>query len=178
MKRIIIKDKEFELLIPENEIIHIVDGLAEKINNDLARSEVIFLPILNGSFIFAADIIRKINVPGTISFVKLASYKGHRNEENVKTLIGLNEEVVNRSILIIEDIVDSGSTIIQIVNDLKNRKVKDIKIVSMLLKPGIYSGDIEIDYIGKKVPDNFVVGYGLDYFGYGRNLKDIYKMIG
>ena len=176
MKKIKIKDKTFIRSITSREINQIIKTLADRINNDLQGKEVLFLPILNGSFIFAADLIREIKIPGTVSFVKLSSYKADKSQQNIQSLIGLNEDLKDKCIIIIEDIIDTGSTIAQVVNDLKSKKVAEIKIATMLLKSGIYAGNIVIDYIGKEIENNFVVGYGLDYDGFGRNFKDIYKM--
>lgn len=177
LKKIKLKEKTFEKSITSREIDQIIQTLANSINIDLKGKDVLFLPILNGSFIFAADLIRKIKVPGTVSFVKLSSYKEDKKQQSIQSLIGLNEDVTGKCILIIEDIVDTGSTILRIVNDLKAKGVKEIRIATMLLKPDIYKGEIFIDYVGRKIENNFVVGYGLDYDGFGRNFKDIYKMV-
>ena len=135
LKKIKIKDKTFVQSVSSHEIKLIIQTLAKRINSDLKGKEVLFLPILNGSFIFAADLIRQIKIPGTVSFVKLSSYKRDKRQQDIQSLIGLNEDIKDKCILIIEDIIDTGSTIAQIVNDLNNKEVKEIRIVSMLLKP-------------------------------------------
>lgn len=177
MEKIYLKEKKFTLFIKQDEIKGIVHKLAQDINRDYNKDEVLFLAILNGSFIFAADLLREITVPGQVSFVKMASYKGSTRSDQIDILIGLNERIKGKSIIIIEDIVDSGSTITKLVDDLTQHQPKNIKIVSMLFKPSVYKGTLSIDYLGKSIPNEFIIGYGLDYYGYGRNLKDIYRMV-
>ncbi len=175
--RIKVLDKEFEVSIPAKQIRDIINGLAARINNDLKNKDVIFLGILNGSFIFAADLFRKINFPSKITFLKLASYDGLSSSGKIKRLIGLNENLKNKTLVIIEDIIDSGNTLEHIIMQLKGYDPKEIKVATLVFKPEAYKKDFKIDYIGMEIPNDFIVGYGLDYDGYGRNLEDIYTLV-
>jgi hypoxanthine phosphoribosyltransferase len=177
MKEIQILDKRFKEYIPEKEISERIDRLAEKINSDFAGKEVVFLGILNGAFLFAAELFKRIDLKAKISFVKLASYEGTKSSGSIKELIGWNEDIKNKHIIIIEDIVDTGNTLERIVDELVIRKASGIKIASLLFKPLAYTKDIPLDYVGFEVPNDFVIGYGLDYDGYGRNLPSIYTLI-
>lgn len=178
MKVIRILDKEFKELIEEEIIQKRVGELAEQINRDYAgKGEIILVGILNGAFVFAADLIRKMDIEARITFVKLASYQGTGSSGEIKELIGWNEDLKGRQVIILEDIVDSGETLEKIVNELVSMKVAGIGIAVMFLKPGAYSKNIPIDYTGFEIPDDFVVGYGLDYNGFGRNLPSVYALI-
>lgn len=177
MKEIRVLDKTFKEYISEKEISERVNELAEKINSDFAGKEVVFLGILNGSFLFAADLFKRIDLKAKISFVKLASYEGTKSSGTIKELIGWNEDIKNKYIIVIEDIVDTGNTLERIVDELVIRKVFGIKIATLLLKPKAYTKDIPIDYVGFEIPNDFVIGYGLDYGGYGRNLPSIYALV-
>jgi hypoxanthine phosphoribosyltransferase len=176
MKEITILNRKFRESIPEVTIKQRIDDLAAMINKDMAGKEVIFLGILNGAFMFAADLFRKIDLNARISFVKLASYKGTKTSGVIKELIGWNEDINGNNIVIVEDIIDTGDTIERIIGELTLRKAADIKIAVMLYKPGAYKKNIHIDYVGFEIPDNFVLGYGLDFNGYGRNLSSIYTL--
>jgi len=176
MKEVRILDKKFRELISEQAIKKRIDEIALQINRDFIGSEVIFVGILNGAFMFAADLYRKIDLTSRITFVKLASYQGISSSGSIKELIGWNEDLENKKIILVEDIVDTGATLERTVNELVIRNVAEIKIVSMLFKPTAYTKDIPINYIGFEIPNNFVIGYGLDYNGYGRNLSSIYTL--
>jgi hypoxanthine phosphoribosyltransferase len=177
MKETIILDKKFRELISADAIKKRVDEIAEEINLDFAGKEVVFLGILNGAFLFAADLFKRIDLKARISFVKLASYEGTRSSGSVKELIGWNEDIKNMQIIVIEDIVDTGHTLERIVGELSIRKVAGIKVATLLFKPNAYRKKIPVDYIGFEIPNDFVVGYGLDYDGYGRNLPSVYTLI-
>ena len=177
MRTVTLKDKTFELSIAYEEIQAAIRQIAKEINSDYAGEEPLFLAVLNGSFMFAADLMKEIELTCAISFVKLASYHGTESTHTVKKLIGLNEEIRGRSIIILEDIVDSGLTMEKILEELKTIQPKDISIATLLLKPDALEKDIEIDYVGIEIPNDFIVGYGLDYDGLGRNLKNIYKIV-
>jgi hypoxanthine phosphoribosyltransferase len=177
MTHVKVKDKEFETFIPALQIEEVVQQLADLINADFEGKNPLFLAILNGSFVFAADLLRKISIPCNISFVKFASYSGTQTTEVVKELIGVNEEISGRHIILIEDIIDTGNTIELILSDLAKMKPAEVKIACFCHKPDAFRKSYKIDYIGMNIPDEFIVGYGLDYDGYGRNLPDIYKIV-
>jgi len=177
MNEVRILDKKFRELISEQAIKKRVDEIALQINRDFTGSEVIFVGILNGAFMFAADLLRKIDMKAMITFVKLASYQGTSSSGVVRELIGWNEDLVNKKVIVVEDIVDTGATLERIVNELVIRNVAEIKIATMLLKPAAYTRDIPINYIGFEIPNKFVIGYGLDYNGFGRNLPSVYTMV-
>jgi len=177
MKEITILGRKFTESISEEMISQRIDELAAQINRDLAGKEVIFMGILNGSFMFAADLYRKIDLDSKISFVKLASYKGTSSSGVIKELIGWNEDLKGKDVVVLEDIIDTGETIARISDELTIRKAADIKIAVMLFKPEAYKKSIHIDYIGFEIPDRFVIGYGLDFNGFGRNLSSVYTLI-
>jgi hypoxanthine phosphoribosyltransferase len=177
MKEVQILDKKFREFITGQQITDRIGELAFKINNDLKGKEVIFIAVLNGAFMFAADLFRRIDLKACITFIKLSSYRGTSSSGSVKELIGWNEELIKRTVVIIEDIVDTGDTLEFTWNDLKERNVSDIKVVTLLLKPAAYRKTIKLDYIGFEIPNDFVVGYGLDYDGFGRNLPSVYKIM-
>jgi hypoxanthine phosphoribosyltransferase len=177
MKNIRIKDKEFRISYPEAEIQQDIDVVASKINWDMREVKVpLFLCILNGSFMFAADLLKRIDFPCEVSFVKLTSYQGTSTTGVINQLIGLNENIEGRTVIIVEDIVDTGITLSKLYAELQSLKPQTIRIATLLFKPGAYKGSIKIDYIGKSIPNDFIVGYGLDYDGLGRNLPDIYTL--
>ncbi len=177
MKRIKLLDKEFELSISFEQIDKALEKMAEKMNAELADKDPLMICILNGSFMFAADIMKKLNFPCEISFVKLSSYEGTSTTGKVKEIIGLTEDIEGRTIVILEDIIDTGVTMEKIKKQLIGYAPADLKIASMLYKPDACKVDINIDYIGIDIPDKFIVGYGLDYDGYGRNLPNIYTIV-
>jgi hypoxanthine phosphoribosyltransferase len=177
MKTIRVKDKDFKLSISAGEIDAAVESLAIKINHDLKDKNPLFLVVLNGAFIFAADLYRKITIESEISFVKLASYAGTSSTSEVKELIGLNEKLKGRYVVILEDIIDTGTTMQFLMNKLRYLGVEDVKLVALLFKPSAFRESFRIDYLGMEIPNDFIVGYGLDYDGYGRNYADIYKIV-
>jgi hypoxanthine phosphoribosyltransferase len=177
MKEIHILDKKFREFLTEKAIQQRIEEMARQVNNDLAGKEVVFLGILNGAFLFAADLFRRIEFPARISFVKLASYQGTSSSGSIKELIGWNEDIKNKTIVVVEDIVDTGNTLERIVDELVIRKATEVRITAMLFKPAAYTKNIPIDYLGFEIPNDFVVGYGLDYDGFGRNLSSVYTLI-
>ena len=176
MRLITIKDKQFKSYISSVKISEAVKKVAEKINTDLAGESPVILAVLNGSFMFAADLMKEINLNCEISFVKLASYHGTTSTGTVSELIGLNQDISGRTVIIVEDIVDTGNTLEKLVEILNNKKVKSFKIATAFFKPTAYTKKIKVDYVGIEIPNDFVVGYGLDYDGYGRNLKDVFVL--
>ena len=177
MREVVVLDKRFREMITGEQINERIGELAARINNDFNDNDVVFLGILNGAFLFAAELFIKINLKAQISFVKLASYEGTSSSGKIKELIGWNEDIRDKNVIIIEDIVDTGNTLERIVDELVIRKVAGIKVATLLLKPDAYTKNIPIDYIGFEIPNDFVVGFGLDYDGYGRNLSSIYTLI-
>lgn len=178
MKQVKIHDKEFELFIPNEKIQAVVQEMADKMNNDLRGKNPLFVCILNGSFVFAAELFKRINFVETeISFVKLASYSGSKTSGNVKQLIGFNEEIKGRTVVVLEDIVDTGITINNIQDQLRTLEPKEVLVATLLLKPDALQKEVDLKYVGMEIPNNFIVGYGLDYDGRGRNLLDIYSII-
>ncbi len=178
MKQVQIHDKTFEIYLPYEKIREVVEKMAEKMNADLKGKNPLFLCILNGSFMFAAELFKRINMVETeITFVKLASYNGDKSSGKVKQLIGLNENIEGRTVVVLEDIVDTGITINHISEQLKELNPKEVKIATLLLKPDALQKKVQLDYVGLEIPNDFIVGYGLDYDGFGRNLLDIYSVI-
>lgn len=171
-----LKDKQFKPYISSDKILEAVKEVAKKINSDLAGESPVFLAVLNGSFMFAADLMKEIDLNCEISFVKLSSYHGTASTGTVSELIGLNQDLTGRTVVIVEDIVDTGNTIVKLTELLKNQNVKNFKIATAFFKPSVYKKDIKIDYVGMEIPNDFVVGYGLDYDGLGRNLKDVFVL--
>jgi hypoxanthine phosphoribosyltransferase len=177
MKEVKVLDRQFSEYLTSDEIQSRIAALAEKINEDLTGQDVLFFGILNGSFLFAADLFRQITLDAQISFIKLASYDGTSSTGKIKELIGWNEDITGKTVVVLEDIVDTGSTLERIIGELTLRKATAVKICTLLFKPDAYTKEIPIDYIGFEIPNSFVVGYGLDYDGFGRNLNSIYKLI-
>ena len=176
MKTIILHNKTFEVFIPETEIAAIVHSMANAINNTRIKNPL-FIAVMNGAFLFAADVMRKITIPNSeISFIKLSSYSGTETTGKVNQLIGIGGNISGRNIVILEDIIDTGITLEKIMSLLEKENVADIKVATLLFKPDSYTKDIHIDFIGKSIPNDFVVGYGLDYDEIGRNLPHIYKL--
>lgn len=174
---ITVKDKQFRLSITEVEIAKAVNNVATQINKDLSGQNPLFLCVLNGAFMYAADLMKQINFPCEISFVKLASYQGTSSTGKIKEMIGINECVKGRNVVVVEDIIDTGFTMQNIISSLKEKGAESIHVCTFLQKPDALQCDINVDYVAIKIPNDFIVGYGLDYDGYGRNLKEIYTVI-
>lgn len=177
MDTIQIKDKQFTTFIPEEKILAEVTRVANEINRDLSGSDPLFVSVLNGSFMFTADLMKRLTVPCEVSFVKLASYEGTSSTGRVKELVGLNDDISGRTVVIVEDIVDTGLTMKRLLDTLWQRNPKEIRIVSLLVKPDKLQVDLKVDYVAMNIPNDFIVGYGLDYDGYGRNYRDIYIVV-
>ncbi len=176
-KTVHLHGKKFAPHISATEIDKAVASIASAINADLADKNPLFVCVLNGVFLFAADLLRKIETPCEVSFIKVSSYEGTSSTGEVKTQIGLNEDIKGRTIVLVEDIIDSGNTIARLLPILENEQPSSIKIATLLFKPAAFKKDFKIDYIGMEIPNDFVVGYGLDYNGLGRNLPEIYKIV-
>ena len=178
MDTVKIFDKEFTLFIPYEKIRSVIEQMANKMNEQLVGKNPLFLCILNGSFMFAAEIFKRIShLDAEISFVKLSSYSGSSSTGEVTKLIGLNEDLKGRTVVVLEDIVDTGITITSILTEIQKYQPVEVQIATMLLKPQALKNDVKLDYVGLEIPNDFIVGYGLDYNGRGRNLIDIYKVI-
>lgn len=177
MKEIKLKDKTFRLSMHEADILAQVQKVAEKINNDYAGCCPLFLPVLNGSFMFASDLMKRINLECEISFVKMASYQGTQSTGDVQEVIGISGDIEGKHIIIIEDIVESGATIKQMLDSLKQYNPASVKVCTLFFKPAKLIADINVDYPAIIIPDDFIVGYGLDYDQLGRNLKDLYTIV-
>ena len=171
-----IQDKLFETSISEAEIKQRVKAVAEQINRDMAGKNPLLLAVLNGAFIFAADLMREITIPCEISFVKLASYQGVTSSGTVKEVIGINENLSGRTVIIVEDIVESGLTMKRMIESIGTRNPASVHICTLLLKPDRLKVPLIIDYVAFRIPNDFILGYGLDYDQQGRQLKDIYTL--
>jgi hypoxanthine phosphoribosyltransferase len=174
--KIQVHDKSFVPFIPAEEIQDKVKELATKLEKEYADKKPLFVVILNGSFIFAADLFRCLRIPAEVCFIKLASYKGTQSTGHVITSIGLDADVHDRHVILLEDIIDTGKTLHSFLPQLINQQPKSLKIVALLQKPDAKQYEVPIDYLGFSIPDKFVVGYGLDYDGFGRNLPAIYQL--
>lgn len=174
IKNITILDKEFTLYLSKQQIEDKISEIAKELTTRLADKNPLFLCILNGSFMFAADIMKNVNIPAEISFIKLASYEGTSSTGKISELIGLNKDIKGRTVVIIEDIIDSGLTMQHLLETLKEKDPENIIVTSLLVKPDNLKVDLYIDYCAFSIPDKFIIGYGLDYNGYGRNYPNIY----
>lgn len=177
MSRVKIKDKTFETSISETEIKQRIREVAARINKDMAGKNPLFLSVLNGAFIFTADLLREITVPCEVSFVKLASYQGITSTGKVHEVLGINEDLTGRNVIIVEDIVDTGRTMKQMIESLGTRNLGSVDICTLFVKPDKLEEPLDIKYSCFSIPNEFIVGYGLDYDQQGRNLKDIYTLV-
>ena len=177
MSTIKVYDKEFIPYLTSDEIQKQVARIAAEINNDYKNKKPLFIAILNGAFIFAADLFKQINLEAEIAFIKLASYKGVKSSDKVITAIGLDADLYGRDVIIVEDIVDTGKTLSQFLPQLDHQHPASLKIAALLHKPDAMVHPIKIDYLGFTIPNKFVLGYGLDFDGLGRNIKEIYQLV-
>ncbi|MEG1762702.1 MAG: hypoxanthine phosphoribosyltransferase [Bacteroidales bacterium] len=176
MNSIYLGNREFISFLSISEIETTVQSLADQINCDYIELNPLFIAVLNGSFIFAADLVKKIQAPCQISFVKLASYQKTERANHVQQLLGLDTPIQNRHIVILEDIVETGNTMDTLLSEINKQNPASVKICTLLFKPTKFTKSFPLAYIGKSIADAFVVGYGFDYDGYGRNLPCIYKI--
>lgn len=168
-------DLEFEPFISEEEIENAIDGLAKQLNEEFGNQNPVFIGVLNGAFMFASEIIKRFNGDCEISFVKMASYKGTESTGDIKNLVGLNQDIEGRTVILLEDIVDTGNTLEEIDKMLLSAKVKRYEVATLFFKPQAYKKSIAVNYRGMDIENKFIVGYGLDYDGLGRNLRQVYK---
>jgi hypoxanthine phosphoribosyltransferase len=176
-KRITLHDKSFDINIPERKILQAIEMVAARISADYKDKKPLFLAVLNGAFMFAADLMKETSIACEISFLRVSSYQNMHSTGQVSEVIGLKEEIKNRHIIILEDIVDTGHTVYALLQNLTAREPASIEIAALLLKPDCVQHPLQVKYIGLSIPNDFVVGYGLDYNGLGRNLRDIYKVV-
>lgn len=176
MPAIQVKDKFFELFIPEEKILKEVQRVADRINNDMRGKNPLFVCVLNGAFMFASDLIKRLDFPCEVTFIRLKSYEGTGTEGLVKEIHGLIESVTGRNVIIIEDIIDTGHTICQLIETISKNSPASLKVATLLFKPEALKIKVSPDYVAMNIPSDFIVGYGLDYDGHGRNLRDIYKL--
>ncbi len=177
MATIKVLDKVFEPYISHEKIDAAIEKMVVDLERDLADKNPLFLVILNGAFMFAGDLFKKLHFPAEISFIKFVSYSGTQSTGNVRQLLGLNESVEGRTVVLVEDIVDTGISMEKVLEYLDDKKIKELRIATLLFKPNSYQKHFKIDYIGLEIPNDFIIGYGLDYNGQARNLKDIYKIV-
>jgi len=177
MSIIRVHDKEFDLYIPQDQIERAIKKVADDINRDMAGKNPLFLVVLNGAFMFAAELFKSLEIDCEISFVKLSSYAGTKSTNVIRELIGLDYSVSGRNVVLVEDIVDSGLTINYTMGKLKKLEAKSVTVATMLFKPKAFRFNFEVEYIGIEIPDEFIIGYGLDYNEHARNLPDIYKVV-
>jgi len=176
MGSVTVRDKEFSLFLSPQQIQDRVRELAKSVNQDFDKQVPIFLPVLNGAFMFAADLLRAVSITCEVSFVKLASYEGMESTGKVRSLIGLGEELRGRHIVLVEDIVDTGNTLKYLLENLKIYEPASVRVATLLFKKEAYLQSIALDYVGFEVPNRFLLGYGLDYDGWGRNLDGIFEL--
>ena len=172
-----IKDKTFKTSITEAEIKERVKVLAQQISKDMEGKVPLFLGVLNGAFIFAADLMRELTIPSEISFVKLASYQGTTSTGKINEVLGINEDLSGRTVIIVEDIVESGQTMKRMIESIGTRNPASVHICTLFLKPDKLKEDLDIDYVAFRIPDDFIIGYGLDYDHLGRELREIYTIV-
>jgi len=177
MSLIKVHDKSFDIYLSSETIQQRVKELADQINTDYAGKRPLFIAILNGSFMFAADLFKNLTIEAEICFIKLASYKGMKSSGNVVTSIGLEDDLFGKEVIIVEDIVDTGKTLHNFLPKLEHQQPKSLRIATLLHKKEATAYPLTLDYVGFEIPDKFVVGYGLDYDGLGRNLKEIYQLV-
>ena len=176
MKKVTYNGLTFKQYISNENIIKRVKELADEISRDCADTCPLFLCVLNGAFAFAADLFRATEIDAEIAFIRLKSYSGTGSTGNVKEITGLTEDITGRTVIIVEDIVDSGNTIVELKRILEEKEASESRVCTLLLKPEAYKKDIKIDYVAMEIPNDFIVGFGLDYDELGRNLKDIYVL--
>jgi hypoxanthine phosphoribosyltransferase len=169
-------DKQFVPFISSQEIDFALATMASQVEADFADEIPVFVGVLNGSFMVVSDFMKHYKKPCEVSFIKLASYEGTSSTNEVKQLIGLNQDLTGRTVIVIEDIVDTGNTVAELKDLFKKQNVKHLKIATLFFKPEAFKKDLKLDYIGIRIPNKFIVGFGLDYDGLGRNLPEVYQL--
>ncbi len=177
MDKIQLKDKEFELFIPEEEIKCAIGKMAERIRVDIEGTDPLFVGVLNGAFMFTAELMRQLNVPYEVAFARYSSYRGTNTTGTIREIMPLESEVKGRTIILLEDIIDTGFTMTFVKEKLRKEGAADVKLATLLFKPESLKCDLKPDYVGIQIPADFIVGYGLDFDGLGRSFRDIYKIV-
>ena len=177
MERIQLKGKCFEVFLKEDTILNEIDRVAQQLNNDYQDKDPLFVCVLNGAFMFAAELIGRFNANCEVTFIRIQSYEGVKRGESMKEIQSMVESVENRHVIIVEDIIDTGHTMHYLLNKLKEQNPATIRIATLLFKPQALQLPVQPDYVAKSIPNDFIVGFGLDYNGHGRNLKNIYKVV-
>lgn len=172
-----VKDKEFEVYFTEAEVAEVVERLAGRISADYAGMKPVLCPVLTGSFLFAADLVRRLKVECEVEFVKYTSYKGMHSTGEVQAVLPFPPSVKGRDVIVVEDIVDTGISMKYMLRELTELHPKSVKVCTLLMKPGCFRGGFEVDYVGKEIADDFVLGYGMDFDGEGRILKEIFRTV-
>lgn len=176
MSTIQVRDKRFEISIPFSRIRERIEELAAAINHDYAGKRPVFVVVLNGAFLFGSEVFRRFQGDCEIAFIRLSSYSGTQSTGNVRNLVGLTQEIEGRHVIVLEDIVDTGETAVHLIEELNVRNPASIAFATLLFKPDALKREVKLEYIGFKVPNDFLLGFGLDYDGLGRNLNDIYTL--
>jgi hypoxanthine phosphoribosyltransferase len=177
MDRIRLKDKEFELFIPERDIQAAIAGMAERMRQDIGDTHPLFVGILNGAFMFIADLMQQLNGPYELTFARYSSYHGTGSTGMIQEIMPIKPSIKGRSLILLEDIIDTGFTMHYVMDKLKKEGACDVKLATMLFKPDALMYDLKPDYVGLEIPNQFIVGYGLDYDELGRTYRDIYKIV-
>jgi len=176
MESVVVHGKKFNLYLKHEQVIEAIEKMAVKLNEELKDKNPLFIVVLNGAFVFASELITRFNGPCEVTFVKLASYEGTQSTENVREVMGLSEDVTDRTVVFVEDIIDTGLTMLMAKDKIKAAGAKDVKLATLLYKPKAFKHNYYIDYIGIEIPNDFIIGFGLDFDGQARNLRDIYKI--
>ncbi|MBL7949645.1 MAG: hypoxanthine phosphoribosyltransferase [Bacteroidia bacterium] len=176
MSTIVVRDKRFEISIPSSTITTRIAEMAAEINQQFSGKRPVFVVVLNGAFLFGSEVFRRFEGDCELAFIRLASYSGTQSTGNVRNLVGLTQEIRDRHVIILEDIVDTGETAVHLLDELNARQPASISFASLLFKPAALKREVKLDYVGFEVPNDFLLGFGLDYDGLGRNLNDIYKL--
>lgn len=176
METVEINGKQFSLFLDRKTIQERISVLAEQMSRDLEGKDPLFLGVLNGAFMFISDVLKKVTIPNEVSFIKLASYQGMERGSKVKEVFGLSEQIEGRTIVVVEDVVDSGQTMKQLMESLQSRSPKEIKLATFLFKPAAMVCNIKPDYVAFEIPNDFVIGFGMDYNGYGRSFDQVYSV--
>ncbi|UCS94076.1 hypoxanthine phosphoribosyltransferase [Echinicola marina] len=171
-----VKDKEFTPFISAEELDERINCIAKDISKDYRGRNPLVLGVLNGAFMFVSDLMKKVDIPLQMSFIKISSYQAMNSTGKVRELIGVSEEIKGREVIVVEDIVDTGVSMTHLLETISEKGPASISVVSLLFKPAALKKPVMLDYVGFEIPDKFVVGYGLDYDGFGRNLKEIYQL--